>query len=120
MQFLTRQTNSKSTSNASASYDELSFPLKLSLRLCSSILINFLNHNRGTVCADLRERIDLLPESAPNHPTAILSTHLTLIEPQRNNRIPTPLHTLTNQPLHRRIAARIHQIREILYLASDT
>ncbi len=45
------------------------------------------------------------------------STHLCLIKSQRNDRIPTPLQTLPNHPLNRRISRRVHQIREIPDLA---
>jgi hypothetical protein len=47
-------------------------------------------------------------------------THLSLIEPQRNNRIPTPLHTLPDQPLHRLRSRSIHQIGEIPNLTPNT
>lgn len=51
-----------------------------------------------------------LAHPTPHHQ---LITHLTLIKPQRNDRIPTPLQTLTHHPLHCVIPTRIHQIREI-------
>ena len=48
-----------------------------------------------------------------------LTTHLTLIKPQSNNRIPTPPQALPHHSLNSMVPRRVHQVGKIPNLATD-
>jgi hypothetical protein len=67
-------------------------------------------YRNPSACTQLNPAATTMPKHIP---------HLRLIEPHRKNRVSTPLHTLSYQPLHCRISRGVHQVGEISDLSSD-